>query len=210
MIIIRSNHDLQTSYLYYYTNPIINFANKKGYKVIVLETEKEISEINLRKRIKTKKPKFIFFNGHGTASALLGVKKEIFVDTNSADIFNGTITFVRACDSLRLLGEQAVKKGCLSFIGYKNKFIIARQHNKTCKPEIDPIAKPALECSNLVMIELLKGRNVKEAIESSHNAASDNILDLVYSNEPWAGASLQALVYNDAFLDFKGDAEAKF
>lgn len=208
MIIIRSNHDLQTSYLYSYTLPIIKIANTK-YKTIILENQ-DISEINLRKRIKTNKPSFIFFNGHGSASALYDIKNKVFVDEKSADVFKGTITFARACDSLKTLGKEAVKKGCLAFVGYKNKFFIARHHTKTCTPESDPVAKPVLECSNLVMVELLKGNNVGMAIESSHNATSDNILDLIYSKELWAGASLQALVYNDMSLDFEGNAEAKF
>jgi len=208
MILIRSNHDLQTSYLYSYTIPIIKIANNK-YKTIILENQ-DISEINLRKRIKASKPNFIFFNGHGSASALYDFKNKVFIDTKSADVFKGTITFARACDSLKILGKEAIEKGCLAFIGYKNKFFIARHHSKTCNPESDPVAKPVLECSNLIMIELLKGKNVGVAVEISHNATSDNILKLIYSKELWAGASLQALIYNDLSLGFEGNTEANF
>lgn len=209
MILIRSNHDLQTSYLYYYTLPIIKFATSKGYDVILLENE-NISEINLRKRIKTRKPKFIFFNGHGSQEAIFDFKNSIFINLKSADVFNETITFARACDCLNKLGQEAINKGCLAFIGYKDKFFVARHHIQTCSPEADYVARPELECSNLVMVELLKGKTVKEAIESSHNDANKKIIELIYSKEPWAPASLYALVFNDQSLGFKGNPEAKF
>lgn len=209
MIIIRSNHDLQTSYLYYYTHSIIKFAESRGYRVIILENE-GVSEENLRKRIKTKKPSFIFFNGHGSEEAIFDFKKNAFIDKKSADVFKETITFSRACDCLKILGEEAVNKGCLAFIGYNNKFFVARHHSATCRPENDPVAKPVLECSNLIMVELLKGKNVEEVIQSSHNMAADNILKLIYSKELGAGASLRAVIWNDMSLSFKGNSEAKF
>lgn len=208
MIVIRSDHDLQTGYLYPYTIPIIEIAKIK-YNVVIIEN-KDISETNLRKRIRTRRPSSIFFNGHGSSDAFYDINNNIFIGTKSADVFEGTITFARACDSLKILGKEAIKKGCIAFIGYKNKFFIARHHSRTCKPDKDPVARVGLECSNLVMVELLKGKNVKEAIEGSHNATSDKIVELVYSKEPWAGASLRALVYNDLSLGFEGDPEAKF
>ncbi len=204
MIVIRTNHDLQTNYLYEYTKPVIKVAENKGFEVTILEG-KEISEAILRKRIKNRKPKIIFFNGHGSEDALYADKKTIFIDTKSADVFKETITFTRACDSLLGLGKEAIKKGCFAFIGYKKKFFIARHHSTTCIPNKDQVAKPILECSNMVINELLKGKSVKQAVETSHVKATDHIVTLIYSKEPSAAATLSALIYNDQALSFEGD-----
>lgn len=73
----------------------------------------------------------------------------------------------------------------------------------------DRIAKPIIECSNIIVKSLIKGNTVEESIKKSHEKAADNILKLIYSKEPLAPASLQALVYNDWALSFKGEAYAK-
>ncbi|MFA4887309.1 MAG: hypothetical protein WC595_03795 [Candidatus Nanoarchaeia archaeon] len=209
MIVIRMNHDLQTGDLYAFTVPVIKLAEQKGYTVTILENE-EVSETNLRKRIRTRRPSFIFFNGHGSAEALYDAHLKEFINLKSADVFKDTITFTRACDALSKLGREAVKKyGCIAFIGYKKKFFIARANNTTCKPLQDPIIQPILESSNVVANELLKGKTVEEAVFASRKASADQILKLIYSKEPLAVASLQALMYNDMSLDFEGEAESK-
>ena len=59
MIVIRTNHDIPTSYLFAYSEELIKEAEAKGFKVAKIEG-KEISEATLRSRIKNRKPRFIF------------------------------------------------------------------------------------------------------------------------------------------------------
>jgi len=202
-MIIRTNHDTQTSYLYHWSNQIIELAEKRNLNVVKIEG-KDINEVVIRKRIKNKRPKFIFFNGHGNTISLFNNDKKPFLDIKSSDIFRKTITFARACDCLKELGKTAVEKGSKAFIGYKKKFWIARNHKYECRPLKDDTARPILECSNVVAEELIKGKTVEEAVKRSHEKSVDYILKLIYSNEPLAIASLQALVANDSALDFKG------
>lgn len=208
MIIIRSNHDIPTSYLYIYSEELIEEAEKKGFKVAKIEGD-EISEATLRGRIKNRKPKFIFFSGHGSNNSLYDNQGKEFVDIGSADIFKDTVTYAIACSCLEGLGSAAIEEGCFSFIGYKKPFWIARDHKYETRPLEDNIAKPILECSNIVVKSLLKGNTVSESIRKSHEKAADNIIKLVYSKEPLAPASLQALVSNDEALSFKGESSAK-
>lgn len=91
MIIIRSNHDIPTSYLYTYSEELIEEAEKKRFKVAKIEGD-EISEATLRGRIKNRKPKFIFFSGHGSNNSLYDNQGKEFVDISSADIFKDTVT----------------------------------------------------------------------------------------------------------------------
>lgn len=207
MIIIRTKHDIQTTYLYYYSEELIKEAENKGFKVVKIE-EDDITETILRSRINNSKPKFIFFNGHGSDTALFNNKKKEFINTKSADVFRDTVTYTIACSCLEGLGTAAVDNGCNAFIGYKMPFWIAREHRYESGPLKDKVAKPIIECSNVVVKSLIKGNTVNESIKKSHEKAADNILKLVYSKEPLAVASLQALVANDGALDFKGNGSA--
>lgn len=208
MIIIRTNHDIQTSYLFEWSDAVIEEAEKRNFTVNKVEG-KDITEDNLRKRIRSRQPSLIFFNGHGSRRSLINNQKEEFINPDSADVFNKTITFARACECLAELGPEAVEQGCRAFIGYKKKFWIARQHEWECNPLKDPVAKPVLEGSNVIMRELLKGRTVDEAVRKSHEHAEKSIMELIYSKELLASASLQAIVANDGALGFEGDDSAK-
>lgn len=209
MIIIRTNHhDIATSYLYYYTESLIKEAEQRGFNVIEMEQEK-ITEDIIRKRIKNKMPTFIFFNGHGSSTCFYDNEGNEFININSADVFKTTVTYARSCNCLNKLGKEAVKKGCYAFIGYKKPFWIARSHKHECQPLKDNIAEPILESSNTVVKQLLKGHSVDEAVKKSHETAEDYILKLIYSKEPLASASLQALVSNDGALDYEGEASAR-
>jgi len=207
MIIIRASYDNQTTYLYQWSEAIIDEAKARGFKVDRIEG-KDINEKNIRSRIRNRRPEIIFFNGHGSKTSLISDKEE-FINLQSADVFNSTITFTRACDCLVGLGPKAVEKGCKAFIGYRRKFWIAREHKWECTPLKDPLAKPILEGSNIIMTELLKGKTVKESVEKSHEHANKSIMELIYSKEPLASASLQAIMFNDGALGIEGDANAK-
>lgn len=53
MIVIRACHDIQTSYLYAFSEAIIGEAKRNGFNVMKLEG-KDINEKNLRNRIKNR------------------------------------------------------------------------------------------------------------------------------------------------------------
>ena len=208
MIVIRANHDIATSYLFAFSEESIKEAETKGFKIAKIEGN-EISEATLRSRIKNRKPKFIFFSGHGSDTSLFDNHKKEFISMDSADVFKETVTYTIACSCLVKLGSAAVDNGCYAFIGYEKPFWIARDHKYESTPLKDRIARPIIECSNVILKSLIKGNSVEESIKKSHEKAADEILKLIYSKEPLGPASLQALVYNDEALSFKGEASAK-
>ena len=71
------------------------------------------------------------------------------------------------------------------------------------------IARPIMECSNIIVKSLLKGNTVEESVTKSHKNAKESILKLIHSKEPLAPASLHALVYNDEALSFEGESSSK-
>ncbi len=205
---IRANHDISTFYLYCYSEELIKDAKNRGFNVAKIEGG-EISELVIRSRIKNRKPKFIFFSGHGDDNSIFDNKGNIFISTNSADVFKGTITYTIACSCLNRLGFNAIKKGCHAFIGYNKPFWIARDQNYASRPLDDETARPIIECSNMVVKSLLKGNNVEESIRKSHEKAEDNIRKLIFSKEPLASAALYSLINNDEALSFEGEGSAK-
>lgn len=208
MIVIRTKHDTPTKYLFVWTESIISEAEQKGFDVYKIEGPK-VNFKNFEKRIKKIKPSFVFFNGHGTKSSFWDNNKEELINLESSHLLKGTVTYARACSGLIELGADAVKEGCRAFIGYKKRFWIPRWHKTTCRPLKDLAAKPVLECSNLVASQLLRRKTVKEAIEKSHEQTDKEIVDLIYSQEPFASAALAALIHNDSALDFEGKPSAR-
>ena len=208
MLIVRTNHDIITHYVYEWCEPLISLANRKGFTVYEIKPN-EISLKNFESRVKKICPSFIFFNGHGNKNAFYDNKSKEFLNISSASLFRDTITFARACDSLVELGAATVKKGCKCFVGYRRKFWIPRIHEFETRPLKDPLAKQVLEASNLVASELLNGKTVQESIYKSNEYSAKAILDLLYSNDPYRSATLPALVANDSALGFEGDEQSK-
>lgn len=207
MLIIRANHDLQTNYLYEYSKELIDYA--KGYNLKVYAVEGgNINFKVVQGKITKIHPRFIFFNGHGSSDCLYDNQNKPFIDMKSSVLFNKAIVYTRACDCLNVLGACAVKNGCTAFIGYRNKFWIARKHVRECNPLKDDVARPVLECSNVIVKELIKGKTVQEAIQRSHKLSIEYILKLLPSKEPLAPATLRAIMANDYVLDFEGNADS--
>lgn len=208
MIIVRTNHDLATSYTYAWTTPIIKEVEQRGLTIATVEGA-DVNMQNFQQRVQKIKPRFIMLNGHGSASSFYDNNGKELVNLESSHVFKNTIAFARACDCIQKLGVAAVAKGCKAFIGYRRKFLIPRWHWRTCTPLEDAAAKPVMHCSNTVVLELLKNKSVEEAVERSHTLVENYIVELIYSAEPYSAATLQALVHNDSSLSAEGDATAR-
>lgn len=207
-MLIRTSHDEITNYMYSYTEPLIKHAEKCGFSVHTIEGS-DINFKNIEKRIGKLKPKCIVFNGHGSPRSLYDNSKNGCIDVDKSHIFKKTIAFVRACNALSGLGPAAIKEGCFAFIGYKNRFWLAWKHGMESRPLNDPIAKPILNTSNSVVIELLKGGTVEDSVDKSHKVAAELIMKLLFSNDPYARVALRPLIRNDGSLDFEGNPNAK-
>lgn len=208
MLAVRTNHDPVTSCLYQWTTPVLKFAEAKRFDVISLEGDK-VTKDNIKGRISARKPSFFFFNGHGSATAMFGNKWEEVITLKDADAFKDMVVFARACDCLQELGKEAVKKGCKAFVGYEKKFWIASLNEMATRPLSDPLTKPIMENSNLVVEELIKGKTVKDAIDKAHEHAAKIILDLVFSDDPYKSPALAAIVNNDSVLNYEGQDSAR-
>ncbi|MCX6770980.1 MAG: hypothetical protein NTX79_02910 [Candidatus Micrarchaeota archaeon] len=208
LLLTRSRHDIANQYLYAYSEEILDDAQKAGWKVDRVEDGKCV-ETELDSRLSKNKPVFVFFNGHGSNVSIHGNNNEKLVDDKSASKLAGTIVFARSCAALNGLGKAAVKDGCRAFIGYSGSFIVPHINELESTPLRDQTAKPVLEVSNLVGKHILKGDTVQNSIGAAQSKASDTILKMLVSSEPYDGATFRALYQNSAFLGFVGDPNAK-
>lgn len=206
VIIIRTNHDTPTHYLFEACRAIITLA-ESSFSVMAVDG-KDVSSENVKKRLMKMKPVFVFFNGHGSRTEFYDNNREPFIGMDDTHIFKNTIVFARACDCLAELGKKSVENGCTSFIGYNRPFWIVRDNSMVSRASKDKTAQTIIECSNIVAVQLLHGRAVEDAVNRSHEFAAKNIVDLIYSKEPLMSAALPALVMNDRALSFEGDAAA--
>lgn len=206
LLVTLPRHDKGTEYLFAWSKPVLDAAKEKGWTVHLSEG-KNANPFEVHSRLTKHKIDFVFFNGHGNESQMFGHDFEVIMDEESAGLLKNRVVFARACNCISKLGETAVQNGCSAFVGYSNKFWFPRINKYELTPIKDEAAKPVLEVSNAVALEILKGATISKAVEASKVKASKEILKLVLSEEPYARASLRALIQNNGCLEFKGNAE---
>ena len=163
LLITRPRYDKETHYLYYWTESLVGEAESKHWQVFNLEKEKAIRQ-NVESYLKKHKPQVIVFNGHGNEACVMGQDGDILLEANiNTELLKGAIVYMRACDAGKLLGPDAIEKGARNFIGYEELFRFWARQEKFHKPLEDDYAKPFLECSNQVVISLIKGKTAEEA-----------------------------------------------
>lgn len=207
LLITRSTHDKANSYLYAFTQLLMEDAQLKGWKVDSADNAKNTRK-ELESRLRKNKPTLIMINGHGNNTQICGNQNEVIMDTKNIDLASESILFARSCDSLTVLGKKSIEKGCRAFIGYRAKFLLPRVREYEARPLNDPAAKPVLEVSNSVAFGLLKGLTAYEAVHSCHQHANKWIIKMLTSEEPYYNAAIRALVHNDQSLGYEGNQNA--
>jgi len=213
ILITRPCYDDPTSYLFCYAGLIIKEAEEKMFSILDLKKPRLTRE-NFTKMIEKNNPVMIFFNAHGTETAIYGDKiveeEEILVEENvNHELLNSRLVYARACWSAVSLGNKAcLNNGC--FIGYSLPFSFWIDERWSAKPLNDNTAKLFLEPSNLIISSLLKGNTAEESVIKSNEMSKKNILKLLKEKEePGAVASMSLLWSNMQCLQISGNKGMK-
>lgn len=175
MLITRPNHDLTTTYLYYWSTKIIEQAEKSNEKVIDLK-EKRVTEKEFTGIILKTKPSFIVINGHGNESTVTGYNNKILVQVGkNENLFKNAVVYARSCSCAKKLGPASIKKGTKAFIGYTDEFVFLIDENFITQPLNDKTASLFLEASSYVAVSLLKGHTAIEANNRSKEIFKNTI-----------------------------------
>ena len=78
ILITRPNHDLATTYLYWWSKKVIDKCQEKEIKYFDLKGKKA-SKKNFDSYLKRNNPSFIFINGHGSEEVVTGWDNEILL-----------------------------------------------------------------------------------------------------------------------------------
>lgn len=209
LLITRPNYDPTTIYLYYWSKSVIDLAKIKGFQIVDLSGDKANKQDFLG-RLRKAKPAFLFFNGHGSETTILGQNEEVLISVNDKmDIKNNTIIYSRSCSSAKILGSSCVSNGVKSFIGYTEPFIFAFSRNSITRVLEDKTAALFLEPSNKVATTLIKGHSASEANNRSKITFKRNIKKLLTSETSKENTStIRFLLWDMKYQVCLGDQNA--
>ena len=181
ILVTRPNHDFPTTYLYYWSELVIDEAKSKGFSVLDLDGNKANKQ-KFVSYISRNNPRLIFLNGHGSKDSVAGFDNEVLLDEANCEVLlREKIIYARSCEAGANLGPFSIEKGAAAFIGYNKDFWLIRSKERGTKPLTDPIAKLFLEPSNLVPITLIKGNSTQEAYQKSQDDMRRNFSYMISS-----------------------------
>lgn len=209
ILITRPEHDEPTSYLASWCNPVIRFAEERGIKVIDFRG-KRANRNDVEKLLSKKNPGFVFFNGHGDEKTICGHNDEPLIELGENEgLLKSKIVYSLACDSAKELGRRCVEIGTTAYIGYDDKFVIAKDASRTSTPLKDPIARSFSESSNEIPISLIDRKAAKGAYDRSQSKFEEWIEFFSSSAAPLGSETiLWALVWDKAQQRLLGDETA--
>jgi len=182
ILITRPDHDLATTYLYWWSKKVIAKCLEKGLKYFDLKSKKASKKI-FDSYLKKNNPSFLFINGHGSNEVVTGWNNEILLNIKHKLDVKGRIIYARSCMAGDKLGPICVKNGAKAFIGYTKNYVVMFSISKETRPLTDNLAKLFLEPSNLIPISLIKGNTVKKANQKSKNLMIKNLRRVLLSNK---------------------------
>ena len=210
MIITRPNHDNTTNYLYKWSEHILSFAKKAGYKMIDISGRK-VTKNNLTSYVNKIKPTFIMINGHGNQDCVCGFDNEVLVKKNeNEEILKDTVVYARSCSSALGLGKSCAKNVNTTYIGYDADYWFMFDEDKIFHPLEDKTAEKFLKPSNYIAICLLKGLSAEDANRESKRMIKENILQMLTTKSSSEEQSmLPLMMWNYNHQVCLGDVRAK-
>ncbi len=210
-LITRPQHERTVTYLYNWSQEILNFAKDNNIKFSDLKGKKA-NRNGVESYLTKQEPRFVIFNGHGSPNEVDGHQDEpLIIGGENEKLLKSKITYTIACDSATELGKKAVKNGCDSFIGYEGSFCFVHDSNRECNPVKDKLAEPFKKTSNQIVFSILKGQTVKEAVEKSKRLSKKLIKEYSTSDAELSNKEIRFwLFWNMNLLKLLGNESAVF
>lgn len=167
MLITRPEYDDTTFYCSKWASNVIKEADKKGFDIFDLPREKANKD-RVESILADKRPRLVFFNGHGDDETIFGHNDEILIKSGiNEDLLESKIIYAASCSSAKELGKSAIEKGADAYIGYEDEFVFIGDTNSSARPLSDQFAKPFFESSNQIPLSLINGNKVIDASAKS-------------------------------------------
>src|SRR3989339_2148103 len=99
ILITRPNHDQITTYLSQWSDTVIAFAKSRGKSVFDLFSTKAERKF-FEQYLESKKPNFLFLNGHGSSDVICGFNDDVLLDeATNPSLVKSMIIFARSCNA---------------------------------------------------------------------------------------------------------------
>lgn len=203
----RPEHDATTYYLSQWAKGTIEYARRKGIKVIDLHRQRARKQ-EVKSLLESQCPKLVVFNGHGDDDDVRGHNNEPLITAGQNEsLLASKIVYAISCSSAKSLGPKSVSAGAISYIGYDDDFIFLYEPAKFSRPLQDETARFFLEPSRLFVESLIKGNSVVEARKKCENMLKDTIKGLLGGNQSDPGLT-RYLWWDLKHFVSHGDADA--
>jgi len=206
-LLTRPEHDDTTYYLSHWIKGTVEYAERKGMKVLDLHQQRARKQ-EVESMLRSQSPKLVVFNGHGDNDSVSGHNNEPLISAGQNEsLLASKIVYAISCSSAKSLGPKSASAGAICYIGYDDDFIFLYEPAKFSRPLRDETARFFLEPSRLFVESLIKGNSVLEAKKKCETMLKDTIKSLLGGNR--SDPSLARYLW----LDLKhfvshGDAEA--
>lgn len=213
LLITHPRHDTITSYLYDFSQSVIQTLKAGGGVHIALLEQNAVTRERFEFTVSKEEPQMIFLNGHGARDCVAGFRDEIILDKHNVSLMKGRIVYALACDSLAELGRMAVEAGSRAYIGYFAEFMLVHDPSREATPSKDRNALPFRQACVTMLNSLVFGNTVEEAILKTKQKYQQLIQSYGTSaDDPFGDMPLIrfALAWNLEFLEMEGDPSATF
>lgn len=176
LLITRPFYDLATTYLFNWSEDVINYAKNKNINIIDLK-RKDANRNTLEERLIANDPVFVIFNGHGNENCITGLSKDhILVQTNDNEkILKSRIVYSISCKSAKVLGHSCIDNGTEAFIGFDKGFAFWHDETRETNPKKDKVAAEFLDIINSISFSVLNGSTAEDAVKKAKVAFEKRI-----------------------------------
>ncbi|MEK6837010.1 MAG: hypothetical protein AABX69_00010 [Nanoarchaeota archaeon] len=206
-LLTRPEHDDTTYYLSQWVKGTVEYAQRKGIKVIDLHRQRARKQ-EVESLLESQSPKLVVLNGHGDNESVRGHNNELLITAGQNEsLLASKIVYAISCSSAKSLGPKSVSAGAISYIGYDDDFIFLYDPAKFSRPLQDETAGFFLQPSRLFIESIIKGNAVSEARKKCENMLKDTLKSLLGGNR--SDASIARYLWWDLkhFVSH-GDADA--
>ena len=208
ILFIRPSFDDVTSYLYYYSEELVDESKKKAHNTLNKE-KKDANKKTIMSLLSKYNPDFVMFNGHGAPKLICGHDNEILIQHgHNHNLLKKRITYSLSCSSASVLGKKIADKNS-TFIGYTDEFALGMDTNCQASIHRDKRAKLFLDPSNLLVKSILKGNTALEAVKKAKELMKKNISFLRTDSTPDAKDYIPYLFNNYVLLEVFGKKSAR-
>jgi len=186
------DHDDLTRYVSCWSSRLLAKTAERTGKGVIVSKGSSATRSHVESNIRSKNPRFVFLNGHGTADVVFGQGDEPIVKLGeNEELLRGRIVHVLACDAGKSLGPGC---GAEAFIGYKGKFWLCMDKFSLLKPLEDRFARPVMVSALDAPNQMLKDMPPADAFESSQRLYQEQIDEFTHSESKYTTEELQLVL----------------